>query len=1041
MFIQLQHDFPPAGSPVSPLDMLASSLSATISPYAVPQGGFLLFASSSARGMPGGLMLRRITFYNTMLGSQQVEEQYLNSRYQREKKPPPQQLALSSAMKKAAPVLWLHGSFLCEFADCFINSAGGDLVHLLRSFTLGLEGACKSIGESSAGGPPLWSTEQQTTLYNITELFQRSEPLFKKWQPLWTAEDHAVPSLAASYVRRLQTVRQNLRNQGGSLLIPLGIKTINEGSQMILMILEKKDAQTYRLTIINSGAPGLEWHACSSAEPPKFKSQAALAFEDIPSSKAEDDAFWAMLVVTCAIPPSPMMAKEPLPLYDKFIPWLIGCPLEHYLVMNVYALDGQAPEQEQCEAGQDLRTPQYGGTGAWRCMTFALRFLLRDRGLSVVTAKLVKWHLRRSFLKLSLKDLATARALSTSERTVLRIAAKQFALGAVKVSNRLASDAPSMAGDARSVVSEVEAAVVVIWQAEFLQTCGLSGMEGGQWNRELRSILPLLVPINLLQVPTSVSDLDEVHRALQLCEILCAKLAFVGKVFTELIPLPLGPWLRLGCSTPADDASCPTGARLSWNLVSRSFDATKITVFGSIAAIADRVARTCEDPVTPEPKSALTEALNGTLGGRPVAIDPNTFLVSETIETAAPELNLALASGFRRKRKGEVLNHHEIKKLKDETLFDWDTYGPGPRFCLHLPCWMMYVEREKGLERVVHGAQKQMCAKHLLETGKDWGKLVAGNQSENAYLVLSSVRTWPEFAALRDIIFFWKYFMCQGTDLRVFPDTSSWSLQAAYLTWNVANESEVFGPPTNRGHDHVLKTNEPNYRLYLRSLPTFEALSGGESESVGTGELPFQRHAADLETLRAILHAVVLEPGKFLMPGRWQAELLATPFGQPGARLLTELSCSPKMPPAAPMELPHDQSEGCRHALVLANSVTSDTVGVVLFASSPLLAASLNMSECRAQEEGKLENLRTVLAELRSGKQYIRAGALLCSSNDFSSIVLYMGGQSSKGGMTAELVGKDPPDFEMTLEDGSTKKLSDFLGSRKPVIIDFYANF
>ena len=64
--------------------------------------------------------------------------------------------------------------------------------------------------------------------------------------------------------------------------------------------------------------------------------------------------------------------------------------------------------------------------------------------------------------------------------------------------------------------------------------------------------------------------------------------------------------------------------------------------------------------------------------------------------------------------------------------------------------------------------RKQMCAKHLLETGKDttchvhafavrsrwaphsvtvplqeWGKLVAGNQSENAYLVLGS-DDWPQ---------------------------------------------------------------------------------------------------------------------------------------------------------------------------------------------------------------------------------------------------------------------------------------------------------
>eukprot|EP00439_Symbiodinium_sp_Y106_P056935 s2023_g8.t1 len=185
---------------------------------------------------------------------------------------------------------------------------------------------------------------------------------------------------------------------------------------------------------------------------------------------------------------------------------------------------------------------------------------------------------------------------------------------------------------------------------------------------------------------------------------------------------------------------------------------------------------------------------------------------------------------------------------------------------------------------------------------------------------------------------------------------------------------------------------------------------------------------------------------------QYYAELLATPFGQPGARrLLTELSCSPKMPLSLSGRL-------LELALVLANSVTSDTVGVVLFAvriavrvesatslllrahsggitSSPLLAASLNMSECRAQEEGSFVLLHMAMT--------VAIIALLCSSNCFSSIVLYMGGQSSKGGMTAELIGKDPPDFEMTLEDGSTKKLSDFLKAEpsKPVIIDFYANF
>lgn len=43
--------------------------------------------------------------------------------------------------------------------------------------------------------------------------------------------------------------------------------------------------------------------------------------------------------------------------------------------------------------------------------------------------------------------------------------------------------------------------------------------------------------------------------------------------------------------------------------------------------------------------------------------------------------------------------------------------------------------------------------------------------------------------------------------------------------------------------------------------------------------------------------------------------------------------------------------------------------------------------------------------------------------------------------MTAELVGKDAPDFEIELEGGAKKKLSEFVAEGKPVVIDFYANF
>ena len=108
--------------------------------------------------------------------------------------------------------------------------------------------------------------------------------------------------------------------------------------------------------------------------------------------------------------------------------------------------------------------------------------------------------------------------------------------------------------------------------------------------------------------------------------------------------------------------------------------------------------------------------------------------------------------------------------------------------------------------------------------------------------------------------------------------------------------------------------------LYMRSLPTFEdRLRPSDSESLLSFlTVPYIRMPLMLsffttadrvnclfsETLRSILHAVVLEPGRLLPPHRWfdcpemvpaasasEAELLATPFGQ----LLMELSASPKM--------------------------------------------------------------------------------------------------------------------------------------------------
>ena len=63
-------------------------------------------------------------------------------------------------------------------------------------------------------------------------------------------------------------------------------------------------------------------------------------------------------------------------LYDQFLPWLLGVPLEHYL--------SEAPSYPE-------RTPQYGDTAVWRAMTYALRYALESvHGVSREHAKAVR---------------------------------------------------------------------------------------------------------------------------------------------------------------------------------------------------------------------------------------------------------------------------------------------------------------------------------------------------------------------------------------------------------------------------------------------------------------------------------------------------------------------------------------------------------------------------------------------------------------------------------------------------------------------------
>eukprot|EP00439_Symbiodinium_sp_Y106_P015037 s1743_g2.t1 len=70
----------------------------------------------------------------------------------------------------------------------------------------------------------------------------------------------------------------------------------------------------YRFVFVNSSPIGLTHHATDAGRPPQIRYRTALELEDIPASRAEDEGFWMMLVVTAVQP-----CSDGLALYDKHL--------------------------------------------------------------------------------------------------------------------------------------------------------------------------------------------------------------------------------------------------------------------------------------------------------------------------------------------------------------------------------------------------------------------------------------------------------------------------------------------------------------------------------------------------------------------------------------------------------------------------------------------------------------------------------------------------------------------------------------------------
>ncbi|CAK9109151.1 Uncharacterized protein SCF082_LOCUS50723 [Durusdinium trenchii] len=303
----------------------------------------------------------------------------------------------------------------------------------------------------------------------------------------------------------------------------------------------------------------------------------------------------------------------------------------------------------------------------------------------------------------------------------------------------------------------------------------------------------------------------------------------------------------------------------------RTFDAVKITVLSACAAMADRIVRIwpMDDRLfkSEERPSELTKALHE---GR-FAIDAAAFVTqSETMEACFQELSITRAASVAYFH--EVTQHYKAKTKKRPALAPatggvcgWEKVAGWQvsvqvnldrrrtvifDYAMHK--WGMWVVGERGTIALV---ERMAATKLLMDPNPQ--NLVSGNNVMMPHI-------WPEFRAYRDIVFWWKYFLC--TDVRVFPEPRQFHPAEAIARWSVAQDDawdkgRQYFKITALGKDNVVWLNERNppqppasgHRWPSPALPAMHTKGEEEEmdESVGgEGSLP---NFADEKTGRPML--------------------------------------------------------------------------------------------------------------------------------------------------------------------------------------------
>jgi len=883
-------------------------------PASVPGGTLHLFRSSNTRMMPGGISVRNVQFWDRNLSPEVIEAEgkaafsWVQFSRQRQVQKAQEQLVLKALYPRPPPV-WVHPGFMAECGAPYIDGTGlegGSLTTSLAYIALTLE-RFHAAGIDKTN--PLWPSlgplpkNLPQTLNGITTLFRDAKNTSNRMD-LGALTNAQMPHFLKRWVKGVS----DLPN-GDRLIVPYKSKD----GEPLCMVLERESrawgglkAAGFRLVIFHTNPEtGLQWHPRKATPGGKIRFQTGLVFESIPPNKLEDDVFWAFLFKS---PTAPV-------LFDVLLPHLKEMPLEEMLAGH------------ESHEGVGFKSPQVSQISHYRCLTEALHYLLRRKGLSNGEAKAVQFGLRAQMNDFIKNDLEFVSGIDDGSKQIIKMANQQLAYAAVKLTDQSILPAEALA-QVHTMISSIDSKVATLRCVEdqtteppsfldlqdddqfgydekrFPLTDRLARLEDVSGLAGPAVIQPGYVPVDFLEVPVLVASFSEAVEALRSADEECyllehqehcvqniafLKAALLEQLFCHVIPVPKPPQDqdRASCiwRTSIDRSQQLETAIILHRLMehfaaaasslqsTKPFDAVRVIVPAVIAAVCDGLLR---QPVTNPNPSPFCELLRSGYGLSPGHLAPQT----ETIEVATPELNVARTA---------VLDYFEgLASVEGFTpLMSWER---GPRVEKETVIFMVELAQRRALTPSL-AANYNIGSPHSLDG--------------------AILKQYPEAVCYRDIAFYFKYF--QNIDPRAFVTVApgqasftsywaklSWELvEGNYvvkvaggvseiyanprhpLTWGTGHRWPSFAVPSALTYPHAAKTEDDV--LHVRTLPDFDgALNEQDAELlISYLTAPYIRiplvltffgtedriHALRNPQLQMVLDSVLFEPGRYLPAG------------------------------------------------------------------------------------------------------------------------------------------------------------------------------